>query len=339
MKRYTNILFLLFMLSVVFSSFSFSQESEKLMKLRLAQSFEQADEWERAAALYEELYKSEPENYVFLDGLRRSYTQLKEHIKAIALLRQWFIIHPRDMNLMTTLGGLYYDAGNETAADSIWKITLSIEPSNIQSYRMVANEMMQHRLYEQCIRTYLDGRTMSRSEVVFADELGNLYIALQQYSSAAQEYLRLVKKNPDQLSFAQMRLSTMILKPEALRAATEVVKAEVKNSSDNIALHRLYVWLLLEDRQYDSALEQYRIIDRLTNAQGGELFAFAQQLNQEHASAAAAETFKEIIDRFPTSPLLPSARFGYARSLEELSDHADSLAPESLQSYKDAIQI
>ncbi len=339
MKRQTGFLVLLFMMGIAFSHFSFSQDSDKLMKLRLAQSFEEADEWERAAALYEELYKSEPMNYSFFDGLTRSYTQLKEYEKTIATIRRWFITHPRDINLITTLGGLYYDSGNETAADSAWKVVLSIDPNNVQSYRIVANEMMQHRLYEQCIRTYRDGRAISKSEVLFADELGTLYAALQQYPSATQEYLRLVKNNPDQVAFVQSRLSAIIVKPEALQAASEIVKTEVNKAPENIALHRLYVWLLVEERQYNSALEQYRMIDHLTNAHGNELFNFAQQLNQEHASAAAAEAFKEIIDRFTTSALLPSARFGYARALEELSDEADSLAPESQPSYKDAIQI
>jgi tetratricopeptide (TPR) repeat protein len=329
----------LFTFTFVLFNIAFSQDADKMMKLRLAQNFEEADEWERAVTLYEELYKSEPANYIFLDGLRRSYTQLKEYDKAIGIIRRWFITHPRDSNLMTTLGGLYYDSGNETVADSVWKVVLSLDPNNVQSYRIVANEMMQHRLYEQCIRTYIDGRTMSKSEVLFADELGTLYAALQQYTSATQEYLRLVKKNPDQLSFVQSRLSAFILKPEALRAASEIVKAEVKISSDNIALHRLYVWLLMEERRYDSALEHYRIIDRLTNANGSELFNFAQQLNQEHASAAASEAFKEIIDRFDKSGLLPYARFGYARALEELSNEADTLAPKSQPTYRDAIQI
>jgi tetratricopeptide (TPR) repeat protein len=338
-KERTGNIVLLFVFIFVSFNTAFSQDVDKMMKLRLAQNFEEADEWERAVTLYEELYKSEPANFIFLDGLRRSYTQLKEYDKAIGIIRRWFITHPHDINLMTTLGGLYYDSGNDTAADSVWKVVLSINPKNIQSYRIVANEMMQHRLYEQCIRTYIDGRTMSKSEVLFADELGTLYAALQQYTSATQEYLRLVKKNPDQLLFVQSRLSAIILKPEALRAALEIVKAEVKISSDNIALHRLFVWLLMEERRYNSALEHYRIIDRLSNANGNELFNFAQRLNQEHASAAAAEAFKEIIDRFDKTSLLPYARFGYARALEELSNGADTLAPESQPTYQDAIHI
>jgi tetratricopeptide (TPR) repeat protein len=332
-------IFFLFTFTFVFFNPAFSQDSDKMMKLRLAQDFEQADEWERALTIYDELYKSDPMNHIFLSGLQRSYTQLKEYDKAISIIRRWFVTHPRDISLLTTLGGLYYDSGNEATADSVWKSALSVDPHNVQSYRIVADEMMQHRLYEKCIRMYIDGRIMCKNETLFADELGTLYAALQQYASATQEYIRLMKNNPDQLSFVQSRLSTIILKPEVLGSVSEAVRAELKTLSDNIALHRLYVWLLMEERRYDSALEHYRIIDHLTNANGRELFNFAQQLNQEHASVAAAEAFKEIINRFDKSELLPYARFGYARALEELSNEADSLALESQPTYRDAIQL
>jgi outer membrane protein assembly factor BamD (BamD/ComL family) len=134
-------------------------------------------------------------------------------------------------------------------------------------------------------------------------------------------------------------LSAIILKPEALRTASETAQSEVNNVPNNIVLRRLYVWFLMEERRYDSALEHYRTIDRLSNANGRELFNFAQQLNQEHASAAAAKAFKEIIDQYDKTDLLPYARFGYARALEELSGQADILTSELQPSMRDAIQI
>jgi tetratricopeptide (TPR) repeat protein len=201
--------------------------------------------------------------------------------------------------------------------------------------------MLEHRMYDQCIRTYLDGRSMSKNDAAFADELGNLYAALQQYASATKEYLRLIKTAPEQLSFIQSRLSVFTAKPEGISAASETVKDELKNVPDNISLHRLYAWLLSEDRRYDTALEQYRIIDRLSNAKGNELFNFAQRLHQEHAYKTAAEAFKEVMDGYKNLQLLPFARFGYARALEEqlaLTDMAAS-SSESPSTYAIPIQM
>ena len=321
--------------------FAHAQDTNKLMKLRLAQGFEDAREWERAAALYEDLSTLEPNNFLFLDGLQRSYTQIKEYSKAIKVIRRWLIYQPGDINKMTTLGGLYYDSGNETAADSVWKSVLAIDPHHAQMYRIVANEMLQHRMYDQCIRMYLDGRSVSKSNALFADELGNLYAALQQYTSATKEYLLLMRTTPEQLPFVQSRLSTYIVKPEGMIAASETVKEELKNSPDNIALHRLYAWLLSEERRYDTALEQYRMIDRLSNANGNELFNIAQRLHQEHAYNTAAEAFKEIIDMHKNSSLLPYARFGYARALEELITLEDTtvVSSELQPSYQSVIQM
>jgi tetratricopeptide (TPR) repeat protein len=321
--------------------FALAQETDKLAKLRLAQGFEESGEWERAAALYEDLSTLEPNNFLYLDGLQRSYAQIKEYDKAINVIRRWLIIQPRDINKMTTLGGLYYNSGNEAAADSVWKSVIAIDPHNPQIYRIVANEMLEHRMYDQCIHTYLDGRSISKSDVTFADELGNLYTLLQQYTSATKEYLRLIKAAPEQLSFVQSRLSVFTAKPEGISAASETVKDELKNSQNNIALHRLYAWLLLEERRFDLALEQYRIIDRSSNANGNELFNFAQRLHQERAYKTATEAFKEIIDKYKNSPLFPYARFGYARALEEQITLTDTMASssESQPTYNSAIQL
>ena len=322
--------------------FARAQDTDKLMKLRLAQGFEEAGEWERAVVLFEDLSTLEPTNYLFLDGLQRSYTQIKEYGKAINVIRRWLIVQPRDISKMTTLGGLYYDSGNEAAADSVWKSVIAIDPRNVQMYRLVADEMLQHRMYDQCIRLYLDGRSMSKSDAAFADELGNLYTALQQYTSATKEYLRLIKTTPDQLPFIQSRLSAFTSKPEGLSAASETVRDELKNLPDNIALHRLYAWLLSEERRYDTALEQYRIIDRLSNAKGNELFNFAQRLHQERAYKTAAEAFKEIINEHKSPQLLPYAHFGYARALEEqvvLTDTAAASSSGSQPTYSNAIQL
>ena len=332
---------LLFVLNFALCTFSFAQDADKLAKLRLAQGFEDAGEWERAAALYEDLNTLEPNNFLFLDGLQRSYSQIKEYSKAINVIRRWLIIQPRDINKMTALGGLYYDIGNEMAAHSVWKSVVNIDPHNIQIYRVVSNEMLEHRMYDQCIRTYLDGRSMSKSDVTFADELGNLYAMLQQYKSATKEYLLLIKDAPEQLSFVQSRLSAFTAKPEGISAASETVKDALKNSQDNIALHRLYAWILLEERRYDNALEQFRIIDHLSKADGNELFNFAQRLHQERAYKTAAEAFKEIIDKYGHSPLSPFARFGYARACEELAALTDTAASQAglYPTYNNSIQL
>jgi len=133
------------------------------------------------------------------------------------------------------------------------------------------------------------------------------------------------KKSDTQLPFVQSRLSTFVHKPEALRAVTEVIRSEMESSPDRIVLRRLFAWILMENRQVESALEQYRTIDRLANANDHEIYSFAERLILERAYKTAADAFKEIIDRNKNPLLVPAARFRYARALEMFDDQADTV--------------
>ena len=89
MRRVFEYCALVAVFSFTFYSVPYAQEDDKITKLRLAQGFEEAGEWEHAVGLYEDLNRLDPKNFIFLDGLQRSYTQIKEYGKAINVVRRW----------------------------------------------------------------------------------------------------------------------------------------------------------------------------------------------------------------------------------------------------------
>ena len=344
-------LMLLFAVGVLGVSVSLAQNEDAVMKLRLAQSFEQNGDWERAVAQYEALFLANPQNIVYFEGLRRGYTQLKQYDKAIDLIQYWISRQQRNPSLLSELGGVYYLKGNESKADSLWRFVIKTDPKNHSLYRIVASKLMEFRLYDRAIQLFLEARTSTGSNELFVDDLAMLYTAFQQYDEATREYISLLITRPDQLSSIQSRMSMMVTRPEALTAARRVVEAEMARRKESIPLLRLAAWLSMESKEYDAALDQYRNIDRLANAGGNELFTFGQEATQEHEYAAAAKAFQEIIEQYPRSAKLPYARFGYARAREEVAAASDSsgslgrnILPtwpvsETLQGYNGVIQL
>jgi tetratricopeptide (TPR) repeat protein len=308
----------------------FAQQPDAV-RLRLAQSFEQAGDWERAAVQYEALYQIDPTNYVYFDGLRKSYTNLKEYDKAIDLVRHRLVVQQNDFPLQTILGGLYYQKGNEAAADSIWNAALRTDPRNQTLYRIVASQMIELRIYDKAIETYIKARSATGNERLFAEDLAMLYGALQQYTSATREYIKILTTNPQQLSFVQSRIASFTIRDEGIRAAVTEVKQEVQRSPQNGPLRMLLAWLYIERKDFDAAYEEYRIMDQLNKHGGAEIFNFAQRAMQEQSYKVAAKAFREVIERHPHPSRLPQARFGYARALEELSEGNDTLASTSRQ--------
>jgi tetratricopeptide (TPR) repeat protein len=303
-----------------------AQQVDLATKLRLAQGFEQAGEWERAAAIYESLLDANPQSFVILDGLRRSYTELKEYDKAMYLVREQLRTNPADENLLATLGGLYDLADQPQMADSIWHVVIRKDVKNANLYRVVAAQLIDHRQYEKAIQIYLEGREGTKNQNLYIEELASLYGALHQYEYATREYVKSIRLNPQQVSYVQSRLSSFSGREEARRAALDVIREEVARKPEEVPMHSILAWLLMEGKQFDMALDQHRIMDRLTNANGAELFQFGQRAAQEHAYLTSARAFREVIDKKAGPTVVPYARFGYARAIEELSAENDSVA-------------
>lgn len=301
-----------------------AQDRDTAGRLRLAQGFEQSGEWERAVSLYEQLLAGDPQNYVLFDGLRRAYTQLKHYDKAINLVQQRLVVQKGDINLLAILGGLYFQSGKQNQADSLWQLVIEGEPGNPIRYRLIANQMIEHRQYEKAIRIYLAARSATQNQEHFMEELAMLFNALQQYEAATTEYVRMLRSRPQQLGYVQARISSFSGKEEGRKAAMKVVRAEVEQTPDEIPFHSLLAWLCMDGKDFESALNEYRIIDHLSKANGAELLAFGQRAMQERAYHASAKAFREVIDQHPTQSIVPYARLGFARAIEELSMSLDT---------------
>jgi tetratricopeptide (TPR) repeat protein len=319
-------IFFVVMTLCVVTILSSAQQVDIVAKLRLAQSFEQAGEWDRAATMYESLLETNPQNFIVLEGLRRAYAELKQYDKAIDLVRWQLLGNPADENLLSILGGLYDLAGAPHVADSIWHVVIKKDVKNPNLYRLIAAQLIDHRQYDKAISLYLEGREATKNENLYMEELASLYGALHQFESATHEFVKILRANPQQVTYIQSRLSSFTGREEGRLPALNVIRAEVERFPDEVPLHSVLGWLYIEGKQFEAALDQYRVIDRLTKANGFEIFQFAQRAAQEHANLAAAKAFREVVEGKAPQNILTYARFGYARAIEELSVDKDTIA-------------
>lgn len=134
-----------------------------------------------------------------------------------------------------------------------------------------------------------------------------------------------MKENPTNLGFVETRIATYTAKPDGLGLAIAAVQGEIQDDKKNVTLHRLLAWLYLEGKRFEDAFSVYRLIDQLSSSAGQELLAFAGRVFKESAYGVSAQAYKEVIERYPATQLTPTAKFGYARAIEELSAKNDSL--------------
>ena len=286
--------------------------------MRLAQAFEQQQEYERALQLYSELFVKDTSNYVYFDALRRMFIQLKRYDDAIALSMRRLRFTPFDFTLQSNIGSLFSMAGKEQKADSVWNLILQSANKNQMFFRAVANEQANQRLFDKAIATYLRGRKEIGDQFVFANELGYLYSFTMDFSNTTREYLRMLRQNEQQFDFVQSRLASIISRPDGLPSCTAVVEEELR-IQQTIPLMRLQMWLYMEANRYNDALAVTQKLEQLINSNGQELFVFAERVFRENEFSVAAKAYQQALQNRERMAFIPAAKFGYARCVEELS--------------------
>ena len=188
----------LFLITFIIN-FAFAQTQDELNLLRLAQSFERAGEYERALKIYEELYNNNPTNRVYLEAIVRLNTQTKNYDRAIKLAQSWLSSHPDDIDMMARLGDVNFKAGNEKEAIEIWDKIVKTYRNNPGIYRMVADYLIQNRLYDKAIQYLTTAQKIAGVPELYSFEIAMLYEFTMRFDKAVEEYIKILRRTPSMM--------------------------------------------------------------------------------------------------------------------------------------------
>ena len=311
-------------------------------KIMLAQSFEQAGDYDKAAKLFEEIYSLQPQNYQIFESLNRVYVQSKKYENSVKLIESRLKLNPQDVNLYGMLGTTFYLMGDENKAYNTWEDGIKTQPENQMHYRIIANYAIQRRTFDKAIEFFKRGKAVAQNPDLFSYDLANIYALTMQFKEAAEEYCFILNLQPAQLSAVENRILAYSNKPCALVQTVEVL--ENWNKRDNISYDYLLSRLYIESKNFDKAYSLYLKIDERQQNKGLELYNFAQLVFNEGEYQLAAKVYKDISSKYPESIYSSGAKLGYAKTLEAILDKEISAAdpswkPFSLPINADTIKV
>ncbi|MCI0698532.1 tetratricopeptide repeat protein [candidate division KSB1 bacterium] len=297
-------------------------------RLRLAQDFERMGQFDRAVDIYAALFNADPRNGGYYFGLKRALLQLRRYDELVAVInrRLEFI---DDINARVDLADVDFKRGQTAKAHTAWQELLQRYP-HAGTYGLVANALVENRVYDEALQIYLQGRQKLNTSSLFMIELANLYALRLNYSAATAEYLRYLETNPRQFPFVQSKLMEMARDDDKnLETVTKAIEQALLQSSQPQSLHRLLAGLFMQGKKYDRALQAYQTLERLSVAVdkanvGSEIFNYAEQARNAGAFAFAEQAFLIIVREMPGSPYWLPAQFGLGQSLQAQGKYTEA---------------
>jgi tetratricopeptide (TPR) repeat protein len=287
-----------------------------MTKLSLAQSYERAGDLVNAAKIYEELHQLEPKNNLYFESLNRVFVSLKNYAASVILIETEISQRPMDINLYGLLGSTYYLQGNEEKAYQVWDKPFTFLEPNPVLYRVIANYAVERRAFEKAIDIYSKGKEIAEDKTIFSYDLALLYSITMQFDKAAEEYCFILILDPVQLETVETKLIASTNNPNAIMPAINVLERYV--SEDNLSVMYLLARLYIENKDFEKAYELYLELDKNQSKQGMELYGYADFLYRENEYELSGLVYKKIIELYPNTQLISSAKLGYAKSIEAI---------------------
>ncbi|RMG87588.1 MAG: hypothetical protein D6714_02055 [Bacteroidetes bacterium] len=288
---------------------------------QLAQQYFQDGEYEKAAALFDKLYKENPRNEYFFDRYVESLLMLEDYPKVESVLKEAIKKNPKNVKLYVSYGNLYERQFMDEKANEQYQKAIKKMSADRFQITKLASAFTTLAKYDLAIEVYEKGGDLLNDKQLFAYNLAELYRRkgdipnmIRSYLDSLQDnpnrlnsikippgHVRIVKRdslqdNPNRLNSIKSQFARYLQEPEDFEELQAQLYERIQNDKDNLEYPELLAWLFIQQKDYRNAFRQSKALDRRLNENGGRIYRLAQIAANDHDYDAAIQAYDYIVE-------------------------------------------
>ncbi|HHS95645.1 MAG TPA: tetratricopeptide repeat protein, partial [Phaeodactylibacter sp.] len=184
------------LLAFLFISTTFYAQNEN----RLAQQYFQEGEFEKAAVLYEKLYRQNQHNSYYFNRYIDCLISLEDYDTCEKTIKKEIKKKPKEIQLFVTLGNVYQRQYQDDKAKEYYLKAIKELPADRFYVTKLANAFLALTKYDLAIETYEKGSKLLKNKNIFAYNLADLYRRKGDSPKMIDSYLNSLAENPNRLN-------------------------------------------------------------------------------------------------------------------------------------------
>jgi len=290
--------FILFM-GVLFCSMVWAQKDAEI---ELADKYFADREFEAALEIYLKLSKNADEEK-YVRRVVNCYEELQQYEESIKFLDKSIRKYPQRVIYPIYKALSLEKAGQMEESEKLLEQTIEKELGIEGHFMQVGTYLYQEGKLDAALSTYQQGRKKLKEDVMFSDEIANIYEKQGEYEAAAMEYINSYRENPSHESSVNMSILSMLdISSSAAPAVERALLKAVDKYPTDYGLRKMLFEFYVLDKNFMEAFVQVKSIDRLFKEDGGRIYNFAKTLRNSEEYELSNEAFDYIIQRKENSP-------------------------------------
>jgi len=283
-----------FFCSILLLSFVFFAEAQIDKNQALAKQYYQTGDYEKAADLFEDLFKQESNNSYYYSSLLNCYIKLTDFTSAEKLVKKQIKKHKDNLLYSIDLGNVYSQNNDAKAAENTFNDVINQLTPNMGEIRNVANKFIGLRQNEYAIEAYLKGRSLFKDPSLFGFELGSVYLRENDAKEAVATYLNLIKQNEQYKKTVQSILSNYLSDEDIQEELETQLYTQIQKNASKIEFSEMLIWLYTHQGDYEQALIQAKAIDKRRDENGSRIIKLANNALQQKQYDAAISAYQYV---------------------------------------------
>lgn len=283
---------LLLSMVILLSSLTLCAQVEEL---QLARQFSQNGEPQKAADIYQKLYKQNNES--FYSFYYQSLMSLKKFDEAESVTKKMMHKHPEDTQYAIALGSLYHEKGNQDKADAIYNDVIKNLPADQFAINNTAMQFYQAENIDYAIKAFLQGRKILHNDDLYSNEMVSLYRYKHDKVNMINEYLRLLLNHPDYITQAKNTMAMLFDGATDYDILKVALLKVIQQYPQETIFADLLTWQYLQQKQFAAALNQALGLNRRQNDGGASIFDLCQTLVSNMAYDEAIRGYEYVISK------------------------------------------
>ncbi len=288
------------------------QNDQRMIDEQLANQYFRNQEYDKAEALYKQLYQSTKQTYLFQQYvdcaiILKHYNELEKELKSFQKS------NPTYQKALVDLIYVYTLDDKASKAEKQFNDLLKTLPDNAALIRNYSNNFQSRGLYDMALAVLEKGNTLLGGKETFYMEQANIYHSMANYQEAFRYYFLELEKNPGQYNNIKNRLQSLMLYDVNNSITDELRIALLKRTQekpDNLELAQLLVWFAIQQEDYDIALAQCQSIDRRTQDQDAQIINLSGICLNNKQFDVAKEGYQYVLKKGKSNPFYGQALTG-----------------------------
>ena len=262
---------------------------------RLANTYYNNGEYEKAAELYAKVYKTERNKDIYFQRLTECLLTLKRYDEVEQLIKDEIKESPADIQNYVVLGSVYERQGQTDKANVQFKKALDNLDNNMDKVSNLAKAFIGLAKYEEAIDVYLKGSELTDNETAFAFSLADLYRRVGDESNMITYYIKSAKQFANNKDYLY-RTFEQNLSDEAYDQLQSQLYAAIQAEPDEILYPEILQWSFIHLKEYDKALRQARALDRKLDENGARVYEIGTIAFNDQDYGTAIDAFEYILE-------------------------------------------